>query len=129
MAFRDALNRVFGPHHEENAEGSAFDRARWRKKLALFFYRLPDSQNQWDDLMSEARSLGLDPAWVQKSLREEFSLMIRRAVADGVLTAIDHRKLDLARDLIGITDAEAEATLHTIVADAEAFFGKAIEGK
>jgi hypothetical protein len=89
---------------------------------------LPDTESEWQPLMAEALSLKIDPAWVQGCLREEFALMMRRAVADGVVTGMEHRRLDLARDLIGIPESEAEATLHAIVAEAEAFFGKPVEG-
>jgi hypothetical protein len=53
---------------------------------------------------------------------------VREAVADLGVTLQEHHKLDLARGLIGLSEAEAEATLHTIVAEAEAFFGKPVEG-
>ena len=54
-------------------------------------------------------------------------MLIRQAVSDRHVTEEEHRKLDLARDLIGIPEAEAEAILHAIVAEAEAFFGKPVE--
>ena len=60
--------------------------------------------------------------------REEFTLLVRRVVADRVVTEAEHRKLDLARDLLEIPDAEAEAILHAVVADAEQFFGGTVEG-
>ena len=78
--------------------------------------------------MAEARALKLDPAWVTKCQVDEFLLLVRRAVADRLFTEPEHRKLDLARDLIGIPEAEAEAVLHSIVAEAESFFGKSVEG-
>jgi hypothetical protein len=127
MGFLETLQRIMGIEHEQKA-GLAYDQTQWRKKLILALDRLPDSQDDWAPLMAEARSLGLDPAWVQGSLRAEFALLMRRAVADGVVTGMEHRKLDLARDLLGIPDAEAEAILHTVVAEAETFFGKPIDG-
>ena len=39
----------------------------------------------------------------------------------------DHHKLDLARKLIGMSEAEAEDALHTILAEAEAFFGAPVK--
>ena len=69
-----------------------------------------------------------DPAWVAKCQRDEFQLLIRCAVSDRRFTETEHRTLDLARDLIGIPEAEAEAALHAVVAEAESFFGKAVEG-
>ena len=54
-------------------------------------------------------------------------MLIRQAVSDRHVTEEEHRKLDLARDLIGIPEAEAESLLHAIVAEAEAFFGKPVE--
>jgi hypothetical protein len=72
--------------------------------------------------------MDFDPAWVAQCSRDEFALLVRRAVADRVVTEAEHRKLDLARDLIGIPDAEAETILHAIVAEAETFFGGSVEG-
>ena len=51
-----------------------------------------------------------------------------RAHTDRVVTSEEHHNLDLARSLMGITDAEAETLLHAIVAEAEAFFGEKVEG-
>jgi hypothetical protein len=58
----------------------------------------------------------------------EFSLMMRRAVADRHVTPEEHSKIDLARSLIDIPEAEAEAMLQAIVREAESFFGNAVEG-
>lgn len=127
MAFRDSLYRVFGLQPDQ-PQGTAYDRIQWRRKLTRVLDQLPDSQAEWEPLLAEARSLSFEPTWVQACQREEFALMIRRAVADGILTPTEHRKLDLARDLIGLSDDEAEQTLHTIVAEAQTFFGKAIKG-
>lgn len=127
MAFRDALHRVLGVQSDKT-QGAAYDRTQWRRKLARVLDQLPDSQPEWEPLLADARSLGFDPAWIKACQSEEFALIIRRAVADGILTPMEHRKLDLARDLIGLSDAEAEQTLHTIVAEAQTIFGKSIEG-
>lgn len=108
--------------------GSEYDRKSWRKKLKLVLDDLPDSRGRWDDLMAEALSLGIDPATVAAWGREEFTMLIRRVVADRVVTESEHRKLDLARDLLEIPDAEAERILHAVVADAETFFGGSVEG-
>ena len=148
MGFFDALKKVLGadrgPAHPEVAkswglhataspspsggDASQYDQTNWLKKLKHVLDRLPDSRPEWDDVVTEARALKLDPAWVAKSQIDEFVLLIRRTVADGVFTEAEHRKLDLARDLIGIPEAEAEAALHTVVAEAESFFGKPIVG-
>ncbi len=106
----------------------AYDRDQWRKKLKRIIEKLPESQAQWDDLIQEAGGLGFDTAWVEHCQREEFALMVRRAVADRDITPQEHHKLDLARTLIGLSEDEAEATLHAIAAEAEAFFGKPVEG-
>jgi hypothetical protein len=105
-----------------------YDRTQWRRKLKRILDNLPDSQGQWRDLLAEAGALGFDPAWVQQCQREEFALLIRRVVSDRVVTPLEHDKLDLARTLIGLPEAEAVQTLHAIVAEAEAFFGKSISG-
>jgi hypothetical protein len=124
----EALKRVLGGHPEDTTAGHEYDRSQWRKRLTRVLDGLPGTQEEWEPLLAESRALKIDPNYVQGSLREEFALMMRRAVADGVLTGMEHRKLDLARDLIGIPDAEAEATLHAIAAEAETFFGKSVEG-
>jgi len=72
--------------------------------------------------------MDFDPAWVEQCGRDEFTLLVRRAVADRVVTEAEHRKIDMARDLIGIPDAEAVAILNQVVAEAESFFGGTIEG-
>ena len=39
----------------------------------------------------------------------------------------EHHKIDLARKLIGMPEAEAEQILHAIMAEAEAFFGAPVK--
>jgi hypothetical protein len=109
-------------------ESGKYDRAHWAKKLKRVLAELPASRPDWEDLAAEARAMDFDPAWVAQCGRDEFSLLVRRAVADRVLTEAEHFKLDLARDLIGIPDAEAEAILLAIVAEAKTFFGGTVEG-
>ena len=158
MGFFDTLRRVLGqedagaprdaaggaaapgPTADEPGSGSGFgsgdgdadpglyDRTNWHKKLKRVLGELPASEGRWPELVSEARALNLDPEWVAKCQVDEFLMLVRRAVSDGHFTEPDHRKLDLARDLIGLPEAEAEAALHAIVAEAERFFGKAVEG-
>ena len=89
---------------------------------------LPDPGPDWDDVAAEARPWISTPHGSPQCGRDEFALLVRRAVADRVVTEAEHRKLDLARDLIGIPDAEAEAILHAVVAEAETFFGGSVEG-
>ena len=109
-------------------ESGIYDRTQWAKKFKRVLAELPGSQPEWDDVAAEGRAMDFDPAWVAQFGREEFALLVRRAVADRVVTEAEHQKLDLARDLIGIPDAEAEAILHIVVAEAETFFGGAVEG-
>jgi hypothetical protein len=111
-----------------SADASAYDRAQWHKKMKRILGELPASEPEWAELMSEARALNLDPAWATKCQVDEFLLLIRRAVCDRHFTEAEHRKLDLARDLIGIPEAEAEAALRSIVSEAESFFGGSVEG-
>ncbi|MHC5541662.1 hypothetical protein ACYOEI_25860 [Singulisphaera rosea] len=106
---------------------SDFDRTQWHKKMKRVLERLPESSPEWPDLMLEAKALELDTSWVDNSQREEFLLLIRQAVADRVVTEDEHRKLDLARELIGIPEDEAQASLNAIVAEAESFFGKPVK--
>jgi hypothetical protein len=105
---------------------SAYDRSQWEKKLRKILEDLPGSQSSWNDLMTEAHALELDQAWIDERQREGFAFLIRKAVSDRVVSEDDHRKLDLARKLIGLPEAEAEQTLHTIIAEAEAIFGSPV---
>ncbi len=73
--------------------------------------------------------MNFDDEWVRNRQREEFTMLIRRAVADRRVTPQEHRQIDLARTLIGLTEPDAEQVLHDVVAEAESFFGGTIEGK
>src|SRR5262245_43730422 len=148
MGFFDTLKRVLGTEQGAverrvadawglDVEGEAtdrpnetgqYDRAQWQKKLRRILEELPGSQTEWDGLKTEARALQLDPNWVAKCQYDEFLFLIRRAVSDGVFSEHEHRKLDLARDLIGLSEVDAEAALHSIVSEAETFFGKSVDG-
>ena len=90
--------------------------------------KLPPTQPECDPLLADARALGLEDEWVLRSQIDEFTLLVRRAVADRHVTEQEHRKLDLARQLIGMTEADAETLLHAVSAEAEAFFGKPVDG-
>lgn len=107
---------------------SPYDREQWRKKLNRIVEHLPRSRDEWDDLQQEAGALDFGTDWVAATYREGFTMMVRKVVADRVVTPEEHRNLDLARTLMGIADAEAEGILHAVVAEAEAFFGKHVEG-
>lgn len=105
-----------------------YDATHWRKKLKTFLERLPDSRDEWDDIASDANALGFDPGWVDRAKKQEFTLLVRRAVADARVTKEEHEVLELARSLLGLTDDDAERTLHEVFAEAEEFFGKPIRG-
>ncbi len=113
---------------EEQFESGEYDRTQWAKKVKRVLERLPESQAEWADVLAESKAMDFAPTWIQQCIRDEFAMLVRRAVADRVVTEAEHRKLDFARDLLGIPDAEAEAILHTVVAEAETFFGKRVEG-
>jgi hypothetical protein len=104
-----------------------YDRVQWQKKLKRILEELPSSESEWTSLMTEGRALGFEPTWIHHCQLEEFQMLIRKAVSDRHVTEEEHRKLDLARNLIGIPEAEAEALLHTIVTEAERFFGKPVQ--
>jgi hypothetical protein len=106
---------------------SVYDRAQWQKRLRKILDELPDSQPQWHDLITDAHALQLEPDWIADREREEFAFLIRRAVAHQVISEDDHHKLDLARKLIGMPEAEAEKALHAIMAEAAAFFGAPVK--
>ena len=136
----EQLNKAWGLEETASAESTSsaglpaadpdsgkYDQAQWHKKLKRILEELPVSQHEWPDLIAEARALGFDRDWVETCQKEEFLLLIRRAVSDRHVSEKEHRKLDLARDLIGIPEAEAVAALDSIVAEAESFFGARVE--
>lgn len=106
---------------------SDYDRNQWQKKLRKILEELPDSQGQWQDLVTEAHALDLEPGWVADRQREELAFLIRRAVADRVVSEVEHERIELARRLIGLSEASAEQMLQAIMAEAEAFFGKPVK--
>ena len=107
--------------------GKAYDRGRWQKALQRLLAELPESRPRWADLLVEAKSLGLNPDWIRQTQLTEFALLVRHLVADGALTAEEHRVIELARDLIGLSKAEAEAQVQTVLAEAASFFGERAE--
>jgi hypothetical protein len=146
MGFLDTLRRVLtGQHRLPDVEPEpapagdparseaptpgpeVYDRVQWQKRLKRILTELPGSQPEWADLLTDARALGFEPAWIHDCQLEEFRMLIRQAVADRHVTEEEHRKLDVARDLIGIPEDEADKILHAIVAEAEAFFGQPVE--
>jgi len=151
MGFFDALRRVLGGHNSPGSgtsnqglakawgldepaaerhgteEASVYDRTQWHKRLKRILEELPASKGHWAEFMADAKALHLDPDWIKERTREEFRLMVRRAVSDRKFTEADHRTLDMARDLMGIPETEAEIILHSIVSEAEKFFGRSVE--
>ena len=107
---------------------SDFDREQWLRKLKRLLANLPGTDAEWVDLHQEAGSLGFAAEWVKLTLMQEFSLLVRKIVADKEVTQKEHQQLDQARKLLGIPDEQAVAIFHTIVAEAEAFFGTHVEG-
>ncbi len=101
-----------------------FDQLRWRRKLSRVFEQLPDSQPRWHDLIAEVKALDLDPQWAEAALREEFTMLVRQVVVDGAITPHEQRRLDLARHLIGLEEAEATAILDRVAAEADQFFDR-----
>ncbi|MFO0959945.1 MAG: hypothetical protein U0800_21330 [Isosphaeraceae bacterium] len=106
---------------------SEYDRAIWRKKLKTSLERLPESADEWPNLLTEATALGFGGAWVQECLRTEFELLVRKIVSDRVVSPEEHAKLDQARQLIGLGEIEAIALVDKVVADAESFFGRKVD--
>lgn len=105
---------------------SSYDVEQWRKKLRRIFEELPASKSEWTELMTDARAYGLEDGWLAERLAEEFTLLIRGVVADRVLSEADRERIETARRLIGITEAQAETAVHAIVAEAEEFFGGSV---
>jgi hypothetical protein len=112
----------------EPFHGSEYDRKNWRKKLKLNVDALPDGRDRFREHLAEGLALGIEPETMVAWGREEFTMLVRRVVADRVVTEAEHRRLDMARELLDIPDPEAVAILQTVVADAERFFGGAVEG-
>lgn len=113
-----------------NAEGTEldYDRAQWLRKLKHILDELPDSESRWEQLVREGKAKGFDETWMRHLMREEFALLVRRAVADRVFSERERRKLDLARILVGLNESEAEAIYASVVKEAETFFGEEVEG-
>jgi hypothetical protein len=150
MGFLDALNGALGRGRQAgpSAQGKLaeswglsnlaeigaqlealdYDRVQWRKKLKRILEKLPASETEWEVMLTEARALGFDEEWMLRTQIEEFSLMVRRAVADCNVTPEEHRRLDHARTLIGLSEEDGATLVHSIVAEAEAFFGHSVEG-
>jgi hypothetical protein len=155
MGFFDSLRRTLGPEasapapvnprlagawniddegnpieaaEPEPFHGGAYDKKNWLKKLKMLLEELPESQSRFPEHIAEAHSLGFDTEQMHTWSRDEFAMLVRRVVADRVVTEAEHRNLDLARQLLAIPDAEAEAILHSVVAEAEKFFGGPVEG-
>ncbi len=125
----DELSPPEAPESANPATGSsAYDREIWRRKLTHLLENPPIPETEWKDFLADAYALGFDRDWVEKAQRESFEMLIRKAVSDGVVTLEEHHNIDAARDLIGIPEDEAVALLHQIVAEAEQFFGKTVEG-
>lgn len=122
---------------ESNATGkliatdnaSEYDRTQWQRRLRTILNGLPDSKDQWSDLNSDAAALGFDGEWVRTRQREEFELLVRRAVADGRFSPQEHRNIDLARVLLDLSEGEAEQIVTAIVGEAEEIFSREVEGK
>ncbi|CAN5890991.1 hypothetical protein BH23PLA1_BH23PLA1_34170 [soil metagenome] len=112
-----------------NRNVSAYDLAQWHKKLTRILAGLPDTEHEWPIMMSEAKALGFDKVWVMQVQVAEFQMLVRRAVADRILNEKERLKLDRARFLIGLTEAEAKEIYDTIIAEAESFFGGDVKKK
>lgn len=105
-----------------------YDRAQWVRKLKHILDELPDGESRWEQLLREARAKEFDGAWMSRMMLEEFTLLVRRAVSDRVFTEREKRKLDQARTLVGLDEAQAEAIYAAVVKEAESFFGEEVEG-
>jgi hypothetical protein len=112
----------------EPFQGSDYDKKTWRKKLKVVLDELPEGRSRFREVLAEGLSLGIPPATIAAWGREEFTMLVRQVVADRVVTDAEHRRIDLARELLEIPDADAQAILRAIVADAETFFGGTVEG-
>ncbi|RUL86121.1 hypothetical protein [Tautonia sociabilis] len=105
-----------------------YDRSQWGRKLRHILDGLPDSESRWEHLIQEGRAKRFDEDWMRGLMRDEFAMMVRRAVADRVFTDRERQKLDRARTLIGLDEDEARAISSSVVREAESFFGEQVEG-
>jgi hypothetical protein len=110
-------------------ETTDYDRTIWLKKLQHILTERPTlPATEYADFLADAQALGFDREWVEQSQRSAFEMLVRKIVSDGVVTMEEHTRLDQARRLIGLTDPEAVSILEKVVAEAQEFFGKEIEG-
>lgn len=108
------------------ADTSTYDWTQWRKKLQRILDGLPATEPEWPTLMAEARSLGFGESTVRNAQIQEFTLLIRRVVADCLLTPEEHTKLESARALLGISSDEAELIAQAVIREAGDFFGQQV---
>jgi len=104
------------------ASASAYDRANWRRKLHTVFEKFPATKSEWPGLMTEARALRLDDAWIEDGIVEEFTMMIRGLLADRRLSEDEIARIQAVRLMIGMSEDRAAAVVQSVVADAERFF-------
>jgi hypothetical protein len=119
---------ALSPSAPVETEASAYDRSQWLRKLKRVLDELPDSEAEWEPMETEGKALKLGDSWMRMAAIEEFTLMVRRAVADRVFTRREHEKIEHARRVIGLSEREAEAIVDGVIREAEQFFGGAIEG-
>lgn len=127
-ATRARLRRAWGldetePSPSEPSATSDYDKTRWRRRLHQIFLGLPGSRDQWLALMTDARALNLDEAWMDAGMAEEFELLLRAAVADRFVSDDEQDKIEAARRLIGLSEEDAATVLIAVAEEAEAFFG------
>ena len=111
------------PEVENARSGLLYDRSIWYRKLKRILSELPNSESEWPELKAEVASLGLDSEWVAGCVKAEFTMIVRRALADGVISSEEHRRIDQARRLVGLSDEESIAILNEIKTEAEEVFG------
>lgn len=109
-------------------DSSEYDAAQWLKRLKRVLSELPATELEWPELVRDARAKGFGNDWARKAEIEEFRYLVRQSVADGLINEFEHKKLELARSLIGLDESEAAAIVQETIAEAESIFGKPIEG-
>jgi hypothetical protein len=123
-AVEDAWGLVEADRSPTQFHSSSYDWTQWRKQLQRVLDGLPATELEWGPMMAEARALGFGESMVRNAKIEEFTLLIRRVVADCVLTAEEQEKLESARRLLALTADEAELISQGVVKEAVQFFGK-----
>ena len=66
--------------------------AQWAKRLRRILDELPGSQPQWHEVMTEEPRHSISSRMDGPATREEFEFLVRRAVADRLVSEEEHQR-------------------------------------